>query len=52
MDVKQLFTQLKKLQEPKGYFFNKDKVLTMALLQGLLDNKATHGYMACPCRLA
>ncbi len=52
MDAKQLYEQLKKLQEPKGYYFNKDMDLTLALLEGLLDNKKTYGYMACPCRLA
>lgn len=52
MDVEQLFETLKKLQEPKGYFFNKDKARTLDLLKGLLTNKERYGYMSCPCRLA
>jgi ferredoxin-thioredoxin reductase catalytic subunit len=52
MDAKTLFASLKKLQEPKGYFFNADMDMTMPLLESLLANKARYGYMACPCRLA
>lgn len=52
MDAQALYEMLRKIQEPKGYYFNKDMDLTLALLQGLLDNKETYGYMACPCRLA
>lgn len=52
MTPEQLYTTLQKLQEPKGYYFNKDKEMTMSLLASLLENKKTYGYMACPCRLA
>ena len=52
MDIEKLYEQLKKVQEPKGYFFNKDKSLVDELLQGLLVNKNRHGYMVCPCRLS
>ncbi len=52
MDKEQLFEQLKKIQEPKGYFFNKDRALIMDLLESLLVNKDRYGYMSCPCRLA
>ena len=52
MDAKQLFENLKKLQEPKGYYFNADMDMTMPLLESLLTNKERFGYMACPCRLA
>ncbi|WP_319544096.1 ferredoxin-thioredoxin reductase catalytic domain-containing protein [uncultured Pseudodesulfovibrio sp.] len=52
MDVKQLYTMLKKTQEPKGYYFNRDMDMTMPLLESLLTNKERFGYMACPCRLA
>jgi ferredoxin-thioredoxin reductase catalytic subunit len=52
MDAKQLFETLKRLQEPKGYFFNADMDMTMPLLESLLTTKARYGYMACPCRLA
>ena len=48
----QLFETLKKTQEPKGYFFNKDKAWALELLEALLVNKKRYGYMACPCRLA
>ncbi|MEZ4527561.1 MAG: ferredoxin-thioredoxin reductase catalytic domain-containing protein [Desulfobacterales bacterium] len=52
MDAEKLYEQLRGVQEPKGYFFNKDKERTLDLLQSLLHNKERYGYMACPCRLA
>jgi ferredoxin-thioredoxin reductase catalytic chain len=52
MDANQLFETLKKIQEPKGYYFNKDKAHVFDLLEALLINKQRYGYMACPCRLA
>ncbi len=44
--------RLRRIQEPKGYFFNKDEEMTLSLLQSLLQTKATYSYMTCPCRLA
>jgi ferredoxin-thioredoxin reductase catalytic chain len=52
MNADQLYEMLKKMQEPKGYFFNKDKDMVMEILRGLLFNKERYGYMSCPCRLA
>jgi ferredoxin-thioredoxin reductase catalytic chain len=52
MDADKLFETLRKAQEPKGYFFNKDKARVMDLLNALIVNKDRYGYMACPCRLA
>ena len=52
MDTQQLYEMLKKVQEPKGYFFNNDMEKVYELLDGLLVNKERYGYMACPCRLA
>lgn len=52
MDPQTLYEQLRKLQEPKGYYFNADHAMVMDLMQSLLSNKARYGYMACPCRLA
>ena len=52
MKVEQLYEQLKKIQEPKGYFFNTDKKLAFELLEGLIANKDRYGYMCCPCRLS
>lgn len=52
MDTEKLYEQLKKIQEAKGYYFNKDKERTMELLEGLIQNKERYGYMVCPCRLA
>ncbi|MDP1758397.1 MAG: ferredoxin-thioredoxin reductase catalytic domain-containing protein [Thermodesulfovibrionales bacterium] len=52
MDAQQLYEMLKKLQEPLGYFFNKDREAVFDLLDGLLINKGRYGYMSCPCRLA
>ena len=51
-EVEKLFEMLKKLQEPKGYFFNKDKEIVVDLLDSLLVNKGRYSYMSCPCRLA
>ncbi len=51
-EVEKLYETLRKIQEPKGYYFNKDKEKVLELLNGLLVNKARYGYMACPCRLA
>ena len=47
-----LYEMLKRAQEPKGYFFNKDKDRVLELLEALLVNKRRYGYMSCPCRLA
>ncbi len=52
MDALKLYEQLKKIQEARGYYFNKDRTLTMELLEALIANKERYGYMACPCRLA
>jgi ferredoxin-thioredoxin reductase catalytic subunit len=46
-----LYEMLKKTQEPKGYYFNRDTEHVLALLTALLENKAQYGYMGCPCRL-
>ena len=51
-EIETLYDLLKKAQEPKGYFFNKDRELVNDLLSSLLVNKGRYGYMACPCRLA
>ena len=52
MDAKKLYEKLKQVQEPKGYYFNKDRERVDDLLEALLVNKARYGTMACPCRLA
>ena len=52
MDAKQLYEMLKKVQEPKGYFFNTESARVFDLLNALITNKERYGYMACPCRLA
>jgi ferredoxin-thioredoxin reductase catalytic subunit len=52
MDAKELYERLRKIQEPKGYYFNKDMEMTMALMESLITCKERLGYMACPCRLA
>jgi ferredoxin-thioredoxin reductase catalytic subunit len=50
--VEELYERLKKVQEPKGYYFDKDKNRVFELLEALLVNKERYGYMSCPCRLA
>ncbi|MCX7635413.1 MAG: ferredoxin:thioredoxin reductase [Syntrophales bacterium] len=52
MTPEQLYENLKKIQEPKGYFFNKNKAWVREILQDLLVNRERYGYMSCPCRLA
>ena len=51
MDAQELYDRMKKVQEAKGYYFNKDKEKTFELLEALLVNKERYGYMGCPCRL-
>ncbi len=51
MDAQELYERMKKVQEAKGYYFNKDRERTMELLEALLVNKERYGYMGCPCRL-
>jgi ferredoxin-thioredoxin reductase catalytic chain len=52
MKVEELYDLLKKAQEAKGFYFNKDKPRVFELLEGLLTNMERYGYMCCPCRLA
>jgi ferredoxin-thioredoxin reductase catalytic chain len=52
MEKEQLYEMLKKVQEPKGYYFNSDKERVLELLEALITNKERYGYMSCPCRLA
>ncbi|PIP43167.1 MAG: ferredoxin:thioredoxin reductase [Deltaproteobacteria bacterium CG_4_10_14_3_um_filter_60_8] len=51
-DIELLYNSLRKIQEPKGYFFNRDQQLAMDLLAALYANRRRYGYMSCPCRLA
>lgn len=51
-DAEKLYETLKKIQEPKGFFFSTEKEHVMALMEALLLNKNRYGYMSCPCRLA
>ena len=50
-EIDDLHDLLKKINEPKGYYFNRDNERTFDLLRGLMNNKDRYGYMACPCRL-
>jgi ferredoxin-thioredoxin reductase catalytic chain len=51
-EAEKLHEMLKEVQEPKGYYFNKDTTRVFELLDALLVNKYRYGYMNCPCRLA
>jgi ferredoxin-thioredoxin reductase catalytic subunit len=51
MNAQQLYDMMKKVQEPKGYFFNKESDRVFDLLESLILNKQRYGYMGCPCRL-
>ena len=50
--VEKLYEALKSIQEPKGYYFNKDREKVFQLLDGLVKNRERYGYMCCPCRLS
>jgi len=52
MEIEKLYEMLKKSQEAKGYYFNRDREKVFDLLKALTVNKERYGYMACPCRLA
>ena len=52
MKAEELYEILKKQQESRGFFFNKNQKRVLQLLEGLLTNRTRYGYMACPCRLA
>jgi ferredoxin-thioredoxin reductase catalytic chain len=52
MNAEKLYDAMKKVQEPKGFFFNKDKPWTLEILSDLLVNRERYGYMSCPCRLS
>jgi ferredoxin-thioredoxin reductase catalytic chain len=52
MEADQLYEMLRKIQEPKGYFFNRDRERVFDILRDILINKERYGYMSCPCRLA
>jgi ferredoxin-thioredoxin reductase catalytic subunit len=52
MTADQLYETLRKVQEPKGYFFSREREKVFDLLAGLLINRERYGYMSCPCRLA
>jgi len=51
-EVKKLYEMLRKVQEPKGRYFNKDREKVFELLEGLILNRQRYGYMCCPCRLS
>ena len=50
--VEETYERLKKVNEPRGYFFSSNQPMVMELIEGLLTNKERYGYMCCPCRLA
>jgi len=52
MTAVQLYEMLRKIQEPMGYFFNREREKVFDLLNALLLNRNRYGYMCCPCRLA
>ena len=52
MKAEQLYEMLKKVQEPKGYYFSDDTERVADLMKDLLVNKERYGYMVCPCRLS
>ena len=51
-EAEKLYEMLKKVQEPKGYYFSGDSERTFDLMEALITNRDRYGYMSCPCRLA
>lgn len=51
-EAEKLYEMLKKVQEPKGYYFNSDTERVDDLMEALITNRNRYGYMSCPCRLA
>ncbi len=51
-EVDELYDTLRRIQEPRGYYFNRNREKTFQLLRALLVNRDRYGYMSCPCRLA
>lgn len=45
MTPSELYDMMKKTQEPKGYFFNRDKDWVLSILADLLVNKDRYGYV-------
>lgn len=52
MKAEQLYEALKKIQEPKGFFFNNNKAWVLEIISDLSVNRERYGYMSCPCRLS
>jgi ferredoxin-thioredoxin reductase catalytic chain len=52
MTAEKLHETLRKIHEPKGYFFNRARDKVIDLLNALLFNRERYGYMSCPCRLS
>jgi ferredoxin-thioredoxin reductase catalytic subunit len=52
MTAEELREMLRKIQEPKGYYFSDDRDHVLGIMNALLRNKERYGYMCCPCRLA
>ena len=42
MDVEQLYEMLRKVQEPKGYYFNKERARTIELLDAMRRHGVRH----------
>ena len=48
MDAQELYERMQKIQEAKGYYFNKDKERTFELLEALITNKKRTATWAAP----
>ena len=51
-EVNTFFEKMRALQEPKGYYFNKDTAFAKGLIEQLIALRKNMGYAPCPCRLA
>ena len=53
METKEgMMEYVNKICEINNFILNRDEQTLNDLVEGLVQNKKTHGYQSCPCRLA
>ena len=53
METKEgMIKYVRKVAETNNWIIIKDELMFRDLIDGLVENKVSHGYQSCPCRLA
>lgn len=53
METKEgMIKYVRKVAETNNWIIIKDELMFKDLIDGLVENKVSHGYQSCPCRLA